>query len=147
MISWGIGILSTYSNKGVFANDPEKWDDVSGVSLKLPKRSDSQGFALVTLNVPAFTAFGLWSNRSVDYPGGQLGISIDDKMHETIAEFSSGFRSVHSAGATSATLIVGIELKADAEQQVKAVVRRIHPQSSVHAPGASLSAIIGARRT
>ena len=132
-----IGGLIFFASTTALNIETDGWHDITGLSLKLPKRGSTFLEALVILNVP--NPFAMGSN----YPGAMFAIDVDGTRLDPIAEFSSAFQSPPGAGRSPTTLVAKVELSDLAECNIKAVWRKIPGSLRAGLDSASLSAIVG----
>lgn len=120
------------------------WEDMAGLVLTLPQRSNDEHFALVTLNVPNPYAKG------GNYPGCNFALRVTpgNTLNWPYACFTSYNKvadpaTAISAGRVPTTLVVRVPLDFNQPTTLQAVWQSVRGATAVVDSPCSLSAVVG----
>ena len=118
---------------GLLQTNSGSYVPIPGLALTLPEGAGVE--AIITLNLPNPYATGN------DYPGANLGISVDGRVQSNYACFTYGVPQPQSFNRMPTTLVVGVPL-GPKPQQIEAVWAGVRGATVIIDSPASLTAFL-----
>jgi mannose-binding lectin len=112
------------------------WTSIPGLQFTLPAASPSETTSLITLCLPNPYASG------TDFPGGTIGISVNDAVLVPVGCFTAESKTPQSFGRKPVTLVVQVALLNANTQVVRGVWQSVRNSTVIIDTPSTLSAII-----